>query len=74
VMLIRREEHGLEPGTMMDFGGAEKFPKLQADDVLIEGSPAMFAILAQAIGSCAAKTALRRCGEAKTCSGCDCGT
>jgi len=58
----------------MDFGGTEKFPKLQADDILIEGSPAMFAILAQAIGSCAAKTALRRCGEAKTCSGCDCGT
>lgn len=73
VMLIRREEHGMEPGTMMDFGGTEKFPKLQADDILIEGSPMMFGILSRAIGLCASKTALRRDTAAKTCSGCGCG-
>jgi len=73
VMLIRREEHGLEPGTMVNFDYNKKFPKLQADDILIEGSPAMFGILSRAIGLCASNTALRRNAEAKTCSGCDCG-
>ena len=73
VMLIRREEHGMEPGTMVNFDYNKKFPKLQADDILIEGSPMMFGILSRAIGLCASNTALRRDAEAKTCSGCDCG-
>ena len=74
VMVIRAVDHGCTPGTYSDLGPDAKFPKLQADDILIEGSPLMFAALAQAIGANAVQTSLRTRTKETKCTGCECGT